>query len=179
MKLKNEKETKKIIEEHNLKRNRIKAFLSYILNYMINEKKDKPLKTTVMKVVYLLHSKYNFRFVNFESYLYGPYSRTIDSILLDLSNNDVVALKHKISHNGYDYFVFESAKLPKELEKFLDGSEKEELKKALDEIYIEFSDKKNRLSLDKLLDHVYNKDKIYKESEFGEPIKFDETRNCL
>lgn len=172
MKLKNNIEKKKIIEEHNFKRNRIKAFLSFILNYMINEKKDKPLKTTIMKVVYLLHSKYNIRFVDFESYLYGPYSKTIDSILLDLSNNDVVSLKHKISRNGYDYFVFENAKLPNELEKFLDKSEKTKLKKALDEIYEEFGNKNNRLSLEKLLDHVYNKDEFYKKSEFGEPIKF-------
>lgn len=175
MSISRESEIKKIIEEHNFRRNRIKAYLSYILDYMINKKNDKPLKTTVMKVAYLLHSKFSIYFADFDSYLYGPYSKTIDSILADLISNGVVTLKSNISSDGYEYYVFESAKFPNELDRFLKNDEKKKLIKALDEIYNKFgkTPKKNKLSLNKLLDYVYNKDKFYKSSEFGEKIKFE------
>jgi len=167
-------EVKNLIKELNSKRNKIKAYLSYILYYMTKEKGDKPLKTTVMKVVYLLHSKYNIYFATFDSYLYGPYSRSIDSILTDLVNSEIVELESKISKTGNIYYIIKNAKFPKELEAFLSNDDKKKIEKSLNEIYNEFSsENKNKLSLDKLLKYVYNKDENYKNSEFGEPIEFE------
>lgn len=177
MKSENEKEIKeikKIIKEHNLKRNRIKAFLSFILNYMINEKKDKPLKTTIIKVVYLLHSKYNIRFVDFESYLYGPYSDTINSLLYELEKDEVLEINERISNSGsYSYYIFEKAKMPENFKKLLTDEEIKKLTNALSDIYEKFGNARKKLSLKDLLNYIYNKDKYYKNTKFGEPIKFE------
>ena len=124
-------------------------------------------KTKLVKLLYLLDRHFvqqrnmPLTGIKYKSYFYGPYSEEIDVALKYLQEKGFLRIKVSENFFGIPYYIIELTSFPDF--KALTDEEVKEIRNFVSK----YVDK----SLDEILEEVYET-KEYKETEFGEVIKF-------